>query len=170
MQTNTKQRIQVISILAAFIIPAVISWGLYRYHDYFQLGTTNHGTLLNPPVKAEYLYSDGNARKWRIIQVSGDLCDAACIKTDYQLRQLQKALGKDRDRVQVVLMGPHYAPLQKLQSTIGSDKISKAQFAVNNKIYLVDPDGNLFMYYSSDASPMHILKDVKKVLEVSQIG
>jgi len=170
MQTNTKQRIQIISLLAVFIIPAVISWVMYHYHGYFQLGTTNHGVLLNPPIKAENLYSDSAARKWRIIQVSGEMCDAACIKTDYQLRQLQKALGKDRDRVQVVLMGPHYAPLQKLQSTIPGDKISKAQFAVNNKIYLVDPDDNVFMYYSSNANPMHILKDVKKVLEVSQIG
>ena len=43
-------------------------------------------------------------------------------------------------------------------------------FVVSHKIYLIDPIGNLFMYYPDDTNPMNVLKDLKRVLEVSQIG
>jgi hypothetical protein len=40
----------------------------------------------------------------------------------------------------------------------------------NHSIYLVDPIGNVFMYYPDATNPMNILKDLKHVLGVSQIG
>ena len=43
-------------------------------------------------------------------------------------------------------------------------------FVMQHKIYLVDPLGNLFMYYADTTDPMNVLKDLKRVLEVSQIG
>ena len=41
---------------------------------------------------------------------------------------------------------------------------------LKSKIYLVDPLGNGFMYYSATVNPLDILKDLKQVLKVSQIG
>jgi hypothetical protein len=158
-------------LLVVFIVPIIISSILYNFHGYFDLKTTNHGALLKQPVNAEYLYSwqqDGAQKKWRVIYVNNGDCDDSCKKVDYQLRQMKKALGKETDRVEVMLIDGRSAPLARLKQSISSEE--QHDFAVNNKIYLVDPIGNLFMYYADNTDPMNVLKDMKKVLEVSQIG
>jgi hypothetical protein len=158
-------------LLAVFILPVIFSAILYNFHGYFNLKTTNHGALLKQPVNAEYLYAwqqDGKQKKWRVIYVDNGNCDDSCKKVDYQLHQMQKALGKESERVQVMLIDGRSAPLERLKQTLSSQE--QPDFAVNNKIYLVDPIGNLFMYYADSTNPMNVLKDMKKVLEVSQIG
>ncbi len=157
------------SVLLIFILPMLISWGLYYFHDHFHFKTLNHGTIINPPLKVIDLYSDlqnGTNKVWRIIQVENEFCDQTCEKTHYQLTQLQKALGKDGKRTQVILI-TDATRLTKLNFSF--DQKFK-NFVVINKIYLVDPLGNLFMYYPDSTNPMNILKDLKKVLGVSQIG
>ena len=36
--------------------------------------------------------------------------------------------------------------------------------------YIVDPNGNLVLFYAIDSNPKFILEDLKKMLKVSQIG
>lgn len=153
-----------------FIVPVLSSYFLYHYHEHFQFKTTNHGTLVKPPIDVQYLYSmmaDGNQKKWRIIHVDDGICDAPCEKINYQLGQVQKALGKESRRVGLIPMSESMQ-LTKLTSTF--IQRGEKDFVAKNKIYLVDPRGNLFMYYPNTTDPMNILKDLKKVLEVSQIG
>jgi len=152
-------------MLFIFVFPVITSWFLFYYHASFHLKTLNHGTLISSPVDVKYLYSEmenGQQKKWRVIYVASEICDSQCREIDHQLKQVQKALGKDSDRVNTILLSNQNKQLPKLQAVLN--------FAVDNKIYLVDPLGNLFMYYSSDVDPMNVLKDLKRVLEVSQIG
>jgi hypothetical protein len=158
-------------LLIVFVAPVIVSSILYNFHGYFNLKTTNHGVLLKQVVDAEYLYSwmpENNLKKWRVIFVDNGSCDDDCKKVDYQLHQMQKALGEKAERVQVLQLDGRSAPLARLQQALSLEE--KQDFAVNNKIYLVDPAGNLFMYYPATTNPMNVLKDMKKVLEVSQIG
>ena len=37
-------------------------------------------------------------------------------------------------------------------------------------VYIVDPNGNLVLYYDMARNPKDILQDLKKMLRVSQIG
>ncbi len=162
---------KLIMLLAVFILPILTSTFLFYFHTHFNFKTTNHGVLVKQPVDVEYLYAamqDGTEKKWRVLYVDKGICDAACEKTGYQLHQIQKALGKEGGRVHVILMGGQYTQLEKLQQALVQQ--TQGAFLVTNKIYLVDPLGNLFMYYPSDTNPMNVLKDLKKVLEVSQIG
>jgi cytochrome oxidase Cu insertion factor (SCO1/SenC/PrrC family) len=39
-----------------------------------------------------------------------------------------------------------------------------------DNIYLVDPLGNLMMYYPSDADPRGMIQDLQRLLKYSQIG
>jgi cytochrome oxidase Cu insertion factor (SCO1/SenC/PrrC family) len=38
------------------------------------------------------------------------------------------------------------------------------------RVYIIDPLGNLMMYYPPDADPSGMLKDLKKLLKYSKIG
>lgn len=153
-------------IVLIFILPMFAGWFLYFYHDHFHFKTLNHGTLVNPAIDAQYLDTE-KEKKWRMIYLFNTVCDEQCKKIDYQLHQIQKALGKNHHRVRVITMSGSSLQLQKLQTTFLEHQTG---FIVQNKIYLVDPRGFLFMYYPSNTDPMNILKDLKKVLEISQIG
>lgn len=156
---------QLFIMLFIFTIPVIVSWILFHYHHYFHLKTLNNGTLISSPIDVKYLYSDmenGQQKKWRVIYIANETCYSACREIEHQLNQVQKALGKDSDRVNTVFIDNKNKQIQKLTASI--------HFSATNKIYLVDPLGNLFMYYSSDVDPMNVLKDLKRVLEVSQIG
>src|SRR5579863_7820794 len=148
-------------LLFIFALPVMASWFLFHYHEHFQMKTLNRGTLLNSPIDVNYLALENNPKKWRVLYI----CDSACEEIHDQLTQVKKALGKDSDRVSILLMNNK---LEKLKNAFAQQ--GKQDFAINHKIYLIDPLGNLFMYYPDDTDPMNILKDLKRVLEVSQIG
>jgi hypothetical protein len=38
------------------------------------------------------------------------------------------------------------------------------------RLYLVDPDQNLMMYYPAEIDQNRVLEDIKKLLKLSQIG
>ncbi len=180
-----KARTKFYFLLCIFILPMILSGFLFHFHQYFHFKTTQHGTLIYPTVQL----SPENLRKWQIIYISSNPQDAFCQKLTYQLFQLQKALGKDHNRVKVIVQQEWKSLYQALKpcagetftTSHGTSLCLKQQsiilggdfqhtFIVSDKIYLVDPLGNLFMYYPSTINPMHILKDLKKVLGASQIG
>ena len=39
-----------------------------------------------------------------------------------------------------------------------------------NHLYIVDPLGNIFMYYNKDFDAKGLKKDIKKLLRISRIG
>jgi hypothetical protein len=84
----------------------------------------------------------------------------------HNLRQVKLALGKNSLRVNVTFID---APVPKEWIKAFGLRY-KNKFSVSDKIYLMDPEGNILMYYPSHTDPMNILKDLKHLLEVSQIG
>jgi hypothetical protein len=162
MQNNKPtNRTPLILLLLVFIIPFILSGFLYYYHRHFQFKTTNHGTLINPPISMQT-----TEKKWQIIYISAGVCDKHCTVIQHGLNQVRLALGKNSHRVDVILAEP------AVQSAFitAFNRIGQSHFIIKNKIYLIDPTGHLFMYYPSDTDLMHILQDLKRVLEVSQIG
>ncbi len=165
MQKTSPKKLSFIVLI--FALPILASWFLYHYHTHFDFKTVNHGVLLHSPIDVNYLYSQttkNEPKKWHIIA----MCDSPCAELNDQLTRVKKALGKDSDRLLVKVKNSHTPPLKKLQDTFIQQ--GNTHFQVSNKIFLVDPLGNLFMYYPNTVDPMHILKDLKRVLEVSQIG
>lgn len=151
-------------VLLIFIVPMMMSWCMYYFRDQLQFKTMNHGALVNPPINAQHLI-DAKQNKWWIVYVSEQTCDAQCEKIAYQLNQLRKTFGKNSERINVERLTG-----KRVQLNAEFEKHGEKDFSEINKIYLVDPQGNLFMYYPSDTNLMNVLKDLKRVLEVSQIG
>lgn len=166
MQSHKKFRKPAIFLMLIFIIPILASWALFYYHDQFQFKTTNRGTLINPALhlKNATMFNESQ-KKWVVLYVSGDQCDSQCENTFHLLNQVKKALGKHNDRVIVKKMLPDFNFDDE-----NNRRLSENNFVIKHKIYLIDPMGNLFMYYEDTANPMDVLKDLKHVLEVSQIG
>ncbi len=177
-------------LVAITLLPILISTFLFYHHTGIQLKTINHGQLINPPISSQALGLLGESeKKWQIVYVPSGCCDDQCEHEMFTLHQIRVAMGKESKRINLVLVVQSSCPLADLhdfkksfftlQQLINAlslrglgtrDPESERHGWATNKIYLIDPLGNLFMYYSKDQNPMDILKDLKKVLEVSQIG
>lgn len=168
MNQNKKIRFHLTLLCLVFLFPVIAGWIIYHYHAHFNFKTSNHGTLINPPISATYLYHPTTTKLWRIVYLPKQ-CDAQCKAIYFKLGQVKKALGKESQRVTVLLLDsvPDHL-INQLQQDL--THATQHAFTVQDKIYLLDPLGNLFMYYASQANLMDVLKDMKKVLEVSQIG
>lgn len=131
-------------------------------------------------------------RKWTLLYVEQGTCSQACQKHLYQTRQVRLALDRDMERVQrvfiadgdccdfrflhaqhpdliAVRMSPAAAPLLALLPRRGAGNGSLGD-ADAERIYLIDPLGNLMMSYAPDAKPKGMLEDMKRLLRLSQIG
>ena len=138
--------------------------------------------------------SDFLRRKWTLLYVQQGPCAEPCRTSLYQTRQVRLALDRDMDRVQRVFiadgdccdfqflheqhpdliairMNPAAAPLLALLPHRGPGSASAGDGDANAQpVYLVDPLGNLMMFYAPDAKPKGMLEDMKRVLRLSHIG
>jgi hypothetical protein len=131
-------------------------------------------------------------RKWTLLYVEQGPCSQGCQKRLYDTRQVRLALDRDMDRVQrvfiadgdccdfqflheqhpdliAVRMSPAAAPLLALLPRRGAGSGSGGDVNAQ-RIYLIDPLGNLMMSYAPDAKPKGMLEDMKRLLRLSQIG
>lgn len=164
------------------------------------VSTTNRGQLIHParPVSDNLLQAVSENTpgtllqdKWTLLHMESD-CPESCLNSLYHTRQLHYALNKDMDRVQRVMVdlssGASIAGLPDLKARHPQLNLATASddgrasllslFQVDERrpgelpgrIYLLDPMGNLLMWYSPDQDPRDILKDLRKLLKISQIG
>ncbi|MDX1901015.1 MAG: hypothetical protein SFW66_03295 [Gammaproteobacteria bacterium] len=150
-----KNNLPLYILLGISVVPVILATLFYYGHRYFHFSQLNRGQLITPPMhlsdKAYASLNEKSAkRRWIVLQVIAGVCDQQCEHRDFLLHQVQKALGNNRDRIFIQQGKP-------------------SAFAAGH-IYLVDPAQNVFMSYSDTTDPMNILQDLKRVLEVSQIG
>jgi hypothetical protein len=113
-------------------------------------------------------------------------CDDECLKALYDTRQVRLALDREMDRVQRVFIGDSdCCDLKELQArhpdliAIRAGSADEALLALlpersgelnSHRVYLIDPLGNLMMFYAADAKPKGMLEDMKRLLRLSSIG
>jgi cytochrome oxidase Cu insertion factor (SCO1/SenC/PrrC family) len=126
--------------------------------------------------------------KWTLLYVGSGSCDARCREALYDTRQVRLALDRDMARVQrlFVASGPccdegflrdtHPDLITVRDDAAAAPLIAQlpAADAMSadgaGRVYLVDPLGNLMMYYPPDATPKGMLEDLKRLLRLSHIG
>ena len=118
-------------------------------------------------------------------------CDKNCETWLYNIRQVRRATGKHRGRVERIILTfnserkdpklhsllqheytgtQHLSTQQSLFTKIIKRNVHADYALKQGTIYVVDPHGNVMMTYRPDASPTDIYKDMERLLKVSQIG
>jgi hypothetical protein len=124
--------------------------------------------------------------KWTLLYLQHGRCDDECRRHLYDTRQVRLALNRDMDRVQRVfiadadccdlkeLLAAH-PDLIAIRSSPADEPLlallPQRSGALNSRrVYVIDPLGNLMMYYAADAKPKGMLEDMKRLLRLSSIG
>ncbi|WP_250656104.1 hypothetical protein [Alkalimarinus coralli] len=127
--------------------------------------------------------------KWVLMVMGADECNKPCQAALYTVRQVNIALGKEADRVTRVLASnvdlsspsADIAGQYPLLSFANMDTASLHRFSrelPNNltkaanewNIWVVDPLGNVILRYEAERHGKDILKDMKRLLKLSNIG
>ncbi len=140
-------------------------------------GTTNQGEFVDPPLTVAdlglkgtngELLSEGGSW-WLWVVADGD-CRGECESAVHQLRQLHILLNKDSDRVQRGLVTEPGISPSLLADYPGVQHLTGSLTTLAEGIYIVDPIGNLVLYYPLADAGKPVLTDLKKLLKLSQIG
>ncbi len=193
--TKSSNRWQVLLIALLFVVP-VVGALFWKPTGYVNHGELVEPARLIPDVKLEKL--DGTPfnfshlhNKWTLLYMGGQLCDEVCKDSLYKIQQVRLAQSKNAHRVQTVYLVPVHGGTTNAQTLIrqhpgmiglaaeqAAFKRLAEQFKVNSRtplngaqrIYVVDPLGNLMMSYPPDADPSNMNEDLRRLLKVSQIG
>lgn len=182
-------RVQLLLISLVFFGPLILAAWLYLSGTGFQPeGRTNHGQLLEPLVNlGEALpgasIHEHNAGHWLLVYSNTGICDAACEFSLLTLRQSRLMLGREMDRLgrvflhgdtapDTVFLANEHAGLITLQDNNFSkllDNKKPPELAAGG-YFLIDPLGNLVMYFRPDIDPSEMVEDIDHLLELSRIG
>ena len=187
--TQSRGRTQFLLLAAVFFGPLLVASWLYYGGDAMQPeGRVNHGALLEPIVNIREaapgmaLPADTEGM-WLLIFEDLGACGEDCRQGLYTIRQSRLMLGREMDRVQRIFLHGDSAPdtlfldeehkgLLALADETLSELLSnkKPRELDDGGYYLVDPLGNLVLYFSPDIDPGDMVDDIKRLLRLSRIG
>ncbi|MCE9686101.1 hypothetical protein LZP73_07710 [Shewanella sp. AS16] len=178
-QSGNRSKTMLVLLFSAFILPVaiaklVLGMGLY------QGGATNQGELLSPPLDyAKLAMTNPLPHSWQILYLLPAHCDQACSDRLYILHQSHIALGRDRDRVEPLIMTRADSDLAALagQDFITAEASDELAAMLAQRLIIVDPLGSLVMGYPAVtgreahlAQGKALLKDLHKLLKLSRVG
>jgi hypothetical protein len=187
--SQKKSRLQLAFIAVVFLGPLVVAAWLYNQGEsHAPSGRTNHGELLEPIINVSTSLSSAEIpeRKnhgWLLVYANTASCDDPCRSALYTYRQARLMLGKEMDRVRRVFLHGDTLPdtvfLAEEHPGLITIEDSSLDGLLNNKrpadlpaggYFLIDPHGNLVMYFRPDLDPAEMVDDIKHLLRLSRIG
>jgi hypothetical protein len=182
-------QLQMALIALIFLGPlALAAWLYYGDPSLQPEGRANHGVLLEPIMNLEDALPDSGLHviegvHWKLLYSFTSPCDDDCRNGLYTSRQIRLMLGREMDRVvRVFLHGE--APLDTIfleaehegLVTLGETSLTETLVGKlpagtpGNGYFLVDPLGNLVLYFPPDTEPRDMVSDLKRLLRLSRIG
>lgn len=186
-------RLKMLLVLAVCASPVIAS-----YFTYFVIrpqGRTNYAALIDPvhelpaalpltdlqgqPVSASTLKG-----QWLLVTAVDGPCDEGCERRLFMQRQLREMMGRDRDRIDKVVLFTEKAPLPPALLTALTTapaatvlRVPSAALAgwltpeagqrLDAHLYVVDPMGNWMMRAPVEPDPAKLKKDVDRLLRGS---
>ena len=127
---------------------------------------------------------------WVILQPVPAVCDDSCLKEVSNLRQIHRASGRQQFRIRLALLLDESSPADQAKSLLAiypefhlirdpSGILSEALAGIQQKlsgqagpakgVYMIDPLGNIMMYYKAGSDPNYIKQDLKRLLTWSKL-
>lgn len=183
-------------MVAIFAAPVVAAWFFYLNPEYLPSGRTNRGELITPivPLPPELgLFTPEGADldrrplegKWTLTYLTGGDCSDICLDHLIAIRQIRLALGEGQLNVERLLivtdpaatglaadLGNEFEGMRvALTDVDGGARLTDllgGESSALDRIYILDPMGNLMMRYASDATAKDTLKDMERLLKASK--
>ena len=180
---------QMLLVAGFFLGPLMLAALMYYGGSYSAVdGGTNKGALLQPFVNLGEALPASRIHEivehqWLMVYSNTGLCGSECESSLLTLRQTRLMLGKEMDRVERVFLHGDTAPdtvfieeqhtgLKTITDT-GLGELLEGKRPVNldnGGIFLIDPLGNLVMYFPPNLDPKDTVSDIKHLLRLSRIG
>jgi hypothetical protein len=183
-EARAKGRRTLLLLALVVIAPVVASYSAYYFFPREQ--RTNYGELLATPAPPlAGTRADGQPfaltqlrGKWVLAAGAPGACDASCAGALHATRQARTIQGREMERVQRVWMvtddaAPDPALLAQHPDLLVVHvprRAAEALPAGADRIYLVDPLGNLVLAFPADPDIRKLAKDIERVLRASRIG
>jgi cytochrome oxidase Cu insertion factor (SCO1/SenC/PrrC family) len=184
-----RSRLILLGVALVFIIPILVSWYLVFFSDFKKGdGGTQKGELISPVIplgepevfnlKSKTIESING--KWTLLFFVENECNKLCEDKLYQLRQIRLALGKDRDKVDRLLVSKNKQQWSQYTNSFNGQKYIDPTSRDYNRLikklndyagldlkatYLIDPYGFLMMKYPQDDNPMGTIKDIERLIK-----
>ena len=179
-----KTRLFLLLIILSFAGPLILASLMYKYSEYVPIASPkSYGNLIEPVITIEHqsdLYDLLINKKLIFMYVyENESCDLLCEATFYMMQQVRESVGRERQRISnVAIVNKSFINSSNKKIINKYNKIKLLNVIDNslfdelkkNHLYLVDPLGNIFMYYEKDFNPKGLKKDIKKILKISRIG
>lgn len=185
-------RLQLILLALLFAAPPLLALLFYFVPALQPEARTNYGELVQPVIPLpELAWRDAAGEavarerllgRWTLLYPATTDCDLRCEQDLYNLRQLRLLLNEKRSRVQRVLavvepsdMGalaerltPSHADLQIV--AVPTEDTALFHSGPPGTVWVIDPLGNVMMRYPPEPDLRRMLRDIKRLLRLSQIG
>ena len=184
-----RSRLILLGVALVFIIPILVSWYLVFFSDFKKGdGGTQKGELISPVIplgepevfnlKSKTIESING--KWTLLFFVENECNQLCEDKLYQIRQIRLALGKDRDKVDRLLVSKNKQQWSQYTNSFNGQKYIDPTSRDYNRLikkfndyagldlkatYLIDPYGFLMMKYPQDDNPMGTIKDIERLIK-----
>ncbi|OUS30633.1 hypothetical protein A9Q99_05460 [Gammaproteobacteria bacterium 45_16_T64] len=182
------------AMILLFGLPYILSWYfLYSGDPIAFEQPNNNGELVSPIIPlSEYALTQTNgasllpsdlAGNWSLVTVTS-ACEKSCEENLFNLRQTRKALGVNRKVIKPILILNTLSAIEPLTIDLANEfpqlaivapskdaeKITR-MFAnltpeIDNSVFMVDPFGNIMMFYPAGFEQKGLLKDLQRLLKV----
>lgn len=180
-------------LVAVFVTPVLLGTLLFFNMERlgFERGSVNYGTLIQPavPLKLDGLKQQKDAakpeetirKKWTLLYINLSDCNKACqdrlllikrvrLLTNEKMRRVRTVMVTDNESLKATLAND-YPDLVMTNIESNSPFIQQFPEKQKNPVYLIDPLGNLMMYYDDvEPNAKKMIKDLHRLLKYSHLG
>jgi hypothetical protein len=182
---SRRNRRTLVLLALVTVAPVIASYAAYYWFPRDK--QANYGELLPvgpapelagvTPGGAPFRLSELRGR-WVLAVATPGACDRACAQSLYATRQARTIQGREMERVaRLLLVTGDGAPPVALASEhpdLVTARVAPGALAAwpagDDRIYLVDPLGNLVLAYPRDPDIKAMAKDLTRLLKASRIG